>query len=221
MRKRMICILTTLCTMLFAPAHAQMPTFVDRNAQVELIRYVELIIDDQAVDGCWTNASAVANKIRLLFESNNIPVYTEPLFDNDASSPNLYVTVLAQRDSRGICFGFHQLILTYQAYGRYGGTETVPEQYRLVQIVLMWERTGTVINGGNLNEFMISHADEAISGLIADIYAARRIQAVQDFVRYFPGRTPMTEADWERMVESIESESAEGTGSGSDVDDSP
>jgi hypothetical protein len=67
--------------MLSQQAHAE-AFFIDNQDSLGLVRGVELTVNDEVSDGCWTNVSLARQKIRLILEQSKIPVHEDNLINN-------------------------------------------------------------------------------------------------------------------------------------------
>ena len=98
--------LALLCIFFFFPCNAYGQDSFGNIGIPAYARSVYIEISDQAVDGCWTNASAVHSRMRYIFETAGIPV-----LESDENtfltifSPLVLVTVLGERTASGVCYG--------------------------------------------------------------------------------------------------------------------
>lgn len=165
---------------------------VKNSIAVGLINAVELKIDDQVVDQCWTNVAAVKARISAELERSNIAVYNEALIFNLPNAPILEFKIIGFRVGTHQCVGnittsVHNFS-TIQV-GSLGYTKNV---YMIEGKHVMWTRSALHSANDTLDTVAMSSAQESIDNLISNIFASRREDAVNDFRVNFPQDKPMT-----------------------------
>lgn len=171
---------------------------------IGLVRAIELRIDDQISDGCWTNTSAIKARLRAEFERFNVPVYDEELASYWLFDPLVTFSGLGYRLENGTCVA--TISLSVQRFGtqEYGSLDWMGRIFAVPGVVQSWSRRSILSGGGrgsNLNSQVMEAAQEFIDTLIADIARARRNADVQTMLEQWSRVPTTTRREQEALIE--------------------
>ena len=91
--------------------------YFDNNFRANDMRYVKILVNDQARGGCWTNSKELKKVIKQRFNDLNVKVLNKNTGGVMGDDYIFYVFVSAQRlkaDGSGPCFGYMLLDLSTQ-----------------------------------------------------------------------------------------------------------
>lgn len=168
---------------------------------VGLIRGVELVLNDEVDDGCWTNVGDVKSRLRAELERSNVPVYLEPLAAQNPFVPDFYVNVLGFKIENGVCVVSISASIEYGAYADYGSLTYTKKVISITAKNTVWERRSVLSGGPTLNEYIMSWAQATVDTLIADIAEARRKPNVSSALSIWPERPVITRKEMEQELD--------------------
>lgn len=147
------------------------PTYISRDKSVGLIQSVYLTIDDEVVDGCWTNVEAVRNRLRYRLEAENITVYMGNDIPDSERNPMLTFSLVGFR-SHKMCIVSYDMDLQTISQSEYGQREN-DNRVVIFSFGSLWSESGVFIDT-NADRKIMRLADSLADQLLADILSARR-----------------------------------------------
>lgn len=152
------------------------------NDLLGLVSRVDLVVDDQVSDGCWTNSSTVKSKVQLIFEQSNIPVQEYAL--HLVWQPQVTLFALGGRSGNGMC----AVTASLQVYAWSAARLPTFESELLTTVTLAsFSDTGIFTNSSNANGQLTDFFEGAASELAANIISARRSAGAKAFRGEFVG----------------------------------
>lgn len=170
---------------------------------VGVVRSIELALDDQVDGECWTNVTAVAARVRSELEQFGIAVYQERLAFRSAFAPLLQITGLGYRTSGGLCVVSASIEVFYWGNTRLGDLTYNGRSFEFENPILLWGTNSVFSSGSNVDDQMLSQAQEWVDTLIADIAKARRTDGVRSVLETWPNPKAMTVEEFNEFVESL------------------
>lgn len=164
---------------------------------------VELVIDDQVSDSCWTNTSAVAARVRAELEKFGVAVFQEDLAFNTSYSPLISIVGLGYRLPSNVCFASVELTVNYWVSDDLGSLAYTGVVYRQQSWGTIWSAHSIFTNGRNVDDQVLDQVQEWVDTYIADIARARRVPAVQDAYERWKSTDPMTQVEFDAMIASF------------------
>lgn len=188
------------------PSFSEPSRFLNQIEARGLITTVKIDMSDQVSDGCWTNASAIEAKLRLLFEQNGIIVKLEDLAFLTVPGRSVYVSVLGYRNG-GTCVAHAQFSVVHWVNSSIGGSNGLPK-FTVSGSVVSFEKNSIFTNGANVNQQIQEFVEEAASTFVADILSARRSESVRLFKNTYPnfGQNLATEIEWKKYLSTLSKE---------------
>lgn len=176
-------------------------TTISGEDVVGVVRAVELIVEDQIEDKCWTNSTAVSARIRAELEKFGIAVYLEELALNTVFSPIVRVSGLGYRTGNGVCTGHVSLELYYFGSTRLGSLSYTGEVFDFRSPIAIWEANSIFTNSERLDQQVLDQVQEWTDSLIADISKARRTEGVRAVLSVWPEHNPLTQVEFDKMMQ--------------------
>ena len=146
-------------------------TYISRDKSVGLIDSVYLTIDDEVVDGCWTNVEAVRNRLRYRLEAENLTVFMGNNIPDSQRNPMLTFSLVGFR-SHKMCIVSYDMDLETISQSEYGQEED-DNRVVIFSFGSLWSESGVFIDT-NANRKILKLADSLADQLLADILSARR-----------------------------------------------
>lgn len=182
-------------------ALAQVTATVSGTDTVGVVRSVELLIDDQVEGGCWTNASAIAARVRAELEKYGIAVYQEPLALRTVFAPILQINGLGYRAGGEVCVVSASMEVVYWGTTRLGDLGYTGRAFEFENPVLLWSQNSVFSNRSRVDDQLMKQAQEWVDTLIGDIAKARRSEEVEAVLSTWPSAKAMTAAQFEELLE--------------------
>lgn len=176
-------------------------TGIEYKKTVGVIDAVALVVINQVKDRCWSNTEAVTARLRAELERSDIAVYEEPLAPSPFS-PVLNITVLGYK-AGDICIATIRAEVGFGYPARIGSLARTDGVYHIEGVQNMWHQTSILSEYDNLNEKIMSTAQEMTDMLVADILAARRDPNVQKMLSSWTNRKPITVREVEAAVQQL------------------
>lgn len=176
-------------------------TSIEPQYSVGLIRAVELQVDDQVTDGCFTNASAVSARIRAQLENAKISVYSEPFATPLPFNPTLNLSILGGKLGSGTCIASVAMSVEYSSDIELGSLAYTGGLFKVSGSHVIWRRRSLVGRGGNVNDSILSYVQEWIDSLTADVAMAKRNESVQKLFAVWPDHPPQTAREFQAEME--------------------
>jgi len=188
----------------------RMPTLIERPEVFGLVQDVYIEFSDQAVNNCWTSASTLKSKAKLIFEQSNIPVMEEADAFMTAFHPTISLTVLGQRDARG-CWGFvsaNFYVFESIEYGSMLVNDDVESHYYTNFYPLsLYEQQSAIISPSNFNQQVTDFFEGFVSEVAAKVIAGRRKPVIKNILEQYPQyirRVPVSEFEKFMQLQSAE-----------------
>jgi len=166
------------------PASSETDSRITSSEALGLISTVNINVSDDVSDGCWTNASSIEAKLRLLFEQNEIIVEREELAFLTVAARLVFVVATGYR-LNGICVASASFELRHWATSSLGGYDNLPE-FLTSGLVVSVENGVILANRVNVNQQLQDFVEASAANLVADILSARRSDAVRFFKNTYP-----------------------------------
>ena len=184
----------TLLT-LSGPATAENQKVVWFDVAPGLIKHVEVHVDDEVKDGCWTNVSLVRSKVRLLLEQNDIRL-VDDMSRSSLAHPRVNISANGFRNG-GFCaarISFDVEMVSYQYLEEYSGQE-----WFVFHTGTIWTKSTVASGSDKLNDVIDEFFEASANAFVADVLSARRDPVVQEFFEAFPilAEKPQTKAEEE------------------------
>ena len=132
--------------------------YFDKSFRAKDMKYVKIMLVDQARGGCWTNSKEISKALKQRFKELNVKVLSKNSGGTMGKDYIFYVFVSAQRlksDGTGPCFGYMVADLSTQT-----------KLYNRVHSAKAMEYTrGLWTTNNNLNESVLNSALEALKSL--------------------------------------------------------
>ncbi|MFP9137912.1 hypothetical protein ACLI1C_12105 [Devosia sp. XGJD_8] len=161
---------------------------------------MELLIDDQVEGGCWTNASAIAARVRAELEKFGIAVYQEPLALRTVFAPLLQINGLGYRAGGEVCVVSASMEVVYWGTTRLGDLGYTGRAFEFENPVLLWSQNSVFSNSIRVDDQLMNQAQEWVDTLIGDIAKARRSEEVEAVLSTWPSAKAMTAAQFEELL---------------------
>ena len=155
MRKLLLLILMFFASQSFA---ADSKFYFDKNFRAKDMKYVKIMLVDQARGGCWTNSKEISKVLKQRFKELNVKVLSKNTGGTMGKDYIFYVFVSAQRlksDGTGPCFGYMVVDLSTQTR----------LNNRVHSAKAMEYTRGLWATNNNLNESVLKSALEALKSL--------------------------------------------------------
>ena len=155
MRKLLLLILMFFASQSFA---ADSKFYFDKNFRAKDMKYVKIMLVDQARGGCWTNSKEISKVLKQRFKELNVKVLSKNTGGTMGKDYMFYVFVSAQRlksDGTGPCFGYMVADLSTQTR----------LNNRMHSAKAMEYTRGLWATNNNLNESVLNSALEALKSL--------------------------------------------------------
>lgn len=176
---------------------------IEPQYAVGLIRAVELQVDDQVKDGCFTNASAVSARIRAQLENAKIAVYSEPFATPLPFNPKLILSTLGGKLGNGACIASVAMSVEYSSENELGSLAYTSGLFKVSGAHVIWRNSSLVARGGSVNDSILSNVQEWIDSLTADVAAAKRNENVQKLFAVWPDHPPQTAREFQAEMEKV------------------
>lgn len=176
-------------------------TSIEPQYAVGLIRAVELQVDDQVTDSCFTNASAVSARIRAQLENAKISVYSEPFATPLPFNPTLNLSILGGKLGSGTCIASVAMSVEYSSDTELGSLAYTGGLFKVSGSHVMWRRKSLVGRAGNVNDSILSYVQEWIDSLTADVAMAKRNESVKKLFAVWPDHPPQTAREFQAEIE--------------------
>lgn len=203
--------ITVFLILLLAPLQSASSDVVqvDATNQVGLISNLHIFSTDNVTGSCWTNISAVTNRVRAKLEQGDIATYDEPLFSMIGFNAGLNLQANGMRTDGGLCvtsFEYQVFIRTTQEIG---SQELTGSTWQFRHTPIIFQRGMIATSSSNNNEQLLSSADRYTDALITSIYSARRDRNVSEILSTFPhaGDDPMTVREFNELYREYFSDS--------------
>ncbi|RVK93384.1 hypothetical protein [Sinorhizobium meliloti] len=177
-------------------------TSIEPQYAVGLIRAVELQVDDQVKDGCFTNVSAVSARIRAQLENAKIAVYSEPLAAPLPFSPKVVLVILGFKVGGG-CIASAALSVEYSNHIDLGSLAYTGGVFRVSGSHVIWQNSSLISRGGKVNDAILSQVQEWTDSLTADVAMAKRNENVQKLLAVWPSDAPQTAREFQAEMEKV------------------
>jgi len=174
--------------------------YINSEMAVGLINAVELRIDDQVSNQCWTNSTAVQARISAELERTNIAVFTEPLAFSLPSSPILQIQLIGFRVGERQCIGYMKTSVFTFSPNQMGSLGYTGKVYMVDGQHFLWTKAALYSDAGTLNNVVMQGVQEHVDALVSSILKARRDEAVIDYRNNFPDSAPMTLKEMKQKI---------------------
>lgn len=158
-----------------APPHER--TYFGFSEALGLVSGVTLTVTDDVTDGCWTNVTAVENRIRADLERSRIPVVErqDELEVSNVFAPDLHFRVYGEDDG-GACIGHSSISVSYVAFHKMtpGGLPIVH-----VDTIGLYQNE-SIIRSKSLNDLVMQNATSYIDDFSAKVLASRREEKAKE-----------------------------------------
>ncbi len=154
-----------------------------------LIRFVDIVIDDQVVSGCWTNGQQIKQKARLTLEQSGVAVSIEPLALVSPFEARLFIRAMGGRTESGLCSGALMVDVVGEGFVNWGSKV---RSYDIASQRRLYNRCSAMVGPDNLNTMILRSADTAVTEFSADVIKYRRSKAVKELLSMFEQWEPMT-----------------------------
>lgn len=170
---------------------------------VGLASSVQLVIDDQVSDRCWTNATAIAARVRAELEKYGIAVFQEQLAFNTTAAPLISIVGLGYRLPSSVCFASLSMDVRYWSTDELGSLAYTGKIYRQQAWATIWSEQSIFTNAQNVDQQSMGRVQEWIDTYIADISKARREPSVREAYKRWENFDPMTQVEFDEMISTF------------------
>lgn len=177
--------------------------YISAPSLAGLASSVQLAIDDQVGDRCWTNTSAIAARVRAELEKFGIAVFQEQLAFNTTAAPLISIVGLGYRLPSNVCFASVSMEVKFWSTDDLGSLAYTGRIYRQQAWATIWSAQSIFTNAQNVDQQSMDQVQEWIDTYIADISKARREPAVQDAYKRWESFEPMTQVQFDEMISSL------------------
>lgn len=161
------------------PTLAEECTTIDYRNTAGLVRWANLKVSDSVEGGCWTNASSIESKLRLMFEQSDVPL----IADVKTSSPFAVAVVASAYGARrsGTCVVSASFDVMGWAYAVLGDTDPMEERFVAPLLASFHGRDYVAVSSSNTNGLLTEFFEEQAATFLADVLAGRRDPDIERF----------------------------------------
>jgi hypothetical protein len=182
------------------------PVVLSWDDKLGFVRNVHINLVDNVSDNCWTNATAIRSRMRLLFEQNEIAVHEEPFAFPDPMSVHVTLQAIGYRvEGSDLCAVSSVMSVSHAGFDVRGGAEG-RQTFSLPFESNLSLQFGVNTSSSNVNEALSDFFEGTLSDFVADVISARRSENVRHFFDLYPaaGIDPISRTAWASLVEAFE-----------------
>ncbi|HAR50674.1 MAG TPA: hypothetical protein DCS45_02200 [Roseovarius nubinhibens] len=194
-----------ICLALGDSVNADTDRRMSQDEALGLITTVNIDVSDEVSDRCWTNASSIEAKLRLLFEQNEIKVEKDELAFLVAAARSVSVRAWGYRTG-SVCVVGATFALRHWASSNMGGIDGLPE-FSASGLVVAFSNSAVLSSKVNANQQLMEFFESNATNLVADIISARRSDVIRLFKNTYPhyGQEIPTQKEWEEYLSDFSS----------------